>query len=469
MRVREISCGLVTLLACSIAAAQGVKPVEVTRDQSIDAALTADATRLEDGTPYGCFSINTRTGEEITVTLRSNAFDSGLHVSRGALCSASALKFDNDNFEPTTRDAQVRFTAAGGRYLILARGVVTGSQGAYTLRVTSGVTETAQITSPRTSLQAETSGVAAPTQQTASIDAPMGEVKMDRRALMNQQVAAHRAKLAAEEARLKALEAEKEMEEQARRREERLAREQRSERNAQMFGAIMNGLNEVATEYSAEQSRIAERNARYAEVQAAVERQRAAEAEAERAMLAAKQAEAAHDAVTQRAMQQREAQQRAAADAAARDKAAAAARPTTVASSAPQARPVFNSTQSANTSSSARDDSPSRLQPTPEAIVACTKPDAAGRFECDTPTEVNQVGGPKVGIMGRSTPASFIGTADSCPSPRQLPSTTHIVWGCGVGATGNSTTKDRSAGVDVKDRQTFYCYPLETSCRKTSP
>ena len=104
-----------------------------------------------------------------------------------------------------------------------------------------------------------------------------------------------------------------------------------------------------------------------------------------------------------------------------------------------------------------------------EAIMACTKPDSAGRFECDSPVDTNLRGGP--GTLSQwETPEKMLASMSAaCPAPRRLASTTHLVWGCGFGATNNSNSMDRSAGVDVKGRGTYYCYEKQTSCRRTEP
>lgn len=109
----------------------------------------------------------------------------------------------------------------------------------------------------------------------------------------------------------------------------------------------------------------------------------------------------------------------------------------------------------------------SKLNAYPEAIIACTRPDAAGRFRCGTPVGVIS-GGPN--STDWSTPEHVAAWATaSCPDARRLNSTTHVVWGCGFGATNNSNSIDRSDGVDVQGRNTYFCYPKQTSCRRTSP
>lgn len=171
---------------------QGILPVFVDAGEAVQAELSAQAVRAPDGTPYDCYAINTRAGDKLTVTVRSAAFDAVISISRGALCSAAALQYENDNFEAGSKDARVSFTAAGGRYLILARASTQAAQGQYSLSLDS-----------ESLLPGSSSGSAG--------------VQDDRRALMNQQVAAHRAQVAEEQARIAAEERRRAQEEEARR------------------------------------------------------------------------------------------------------------------------------------------------------------------------------------------------------------------------------------------------------------
>jgi hypothetical protein len=102
-----------------------------------------------------------------------------------------------------------------------------------------------------------------------------------------------------------------------------------------------------------------------------------------------------------------------------------------------------------------------------EAIVVCTHPDEQGRFKCETPVDVIR-GGPTHGESWR-TPEVVVSNQPSCVNARRLHSTTHLVWGCGYGATNGNNTLDRSAGVDVKGRNTYYCVAREWPCRRTTP
>lgn len=102
-----------------------------------------------------------------------------------------------------------------------------------------------------------------------------------------------------------------------------------------------------------------------------------------------------------------------------------------------------------------------------EAIIVCTKPDDRGKFRCLTPVDV--ISGSPADKDWRTPEALVAWASASCPGARRLASVTHLVWGCGFGATNNANSLDRSAGVDVKGRGTYYCVSKETSCRRTSP
>ena len=106
---------------------------------------------------------------------------------------------------------------------------------------------------------------------------------------------------------------------------------------------------------------------------------------------------------------------------------------------------------------------------TPEAIFVCTLPDGRGNFVCSTPVSNRISGGPNSLAEWRTPEVMLHSMSAACPSPHRLASTTHLVWGCGFGATNNSNSMDRSAGVDVEGRYTYYCSEKQTSCRRTQP
>lgn len=133
--------------------------------------------------------------------------------------------------------------------------------------------------------------------------------------------------------------------------------------------------------------------------------------------------------------------------------------------------PVQQSSVAPSSTKARTEPSPERRVPlieTPEAIVVCTHPNDKGRFKCATPAYANFEGGPNPGDLWR-TPQDFVAQTDTCSSARRLQSATHLVWGCGYGATNGGSSMDRSAGVDVKGRNTYYCTAREWPCRRTSP
>jgi hypothetical protein len=106
----------------------------------------------------------------------------------------------------------------------------------------------------------------------------------------------------------------------------------------------------------------------------------------------------------------------------------------------------------------------------PEAIVVCTFPNEKGLFKCANP--IHEVSGGKDNSLSEwRTPERMLASFKStCWEPRKLPSTTHLVWACGYGATGGVDHKDRGGpGIDAKGRKTFYCTEAESSCRRTEP
>lgn len=130
-----------------------------------------------------------------------------------------------------------------------------------------------------------------------------------------------------------------------------------------------------------------------------------------------------------------------------------------------------NSGQVSSVASSNPPSSGPKLIKTLEAISVCTRPVGEfGQFRCSTPVSASITGSSKDSLKEYRTPEAMIASfRDSCPGQRRLSSTTHLVWGCGFGATNNSNSMDRSAGVDVRGRNNYYCHEKETSCRRTTP
>lgn len=255
-----------------------VRPAPLEVGLPLTGELTSGAPRTPDGKPYNCYAIDTASGDRWIISLKSQAFDSGLTVARGALCSAASLQYQNDNAGPGELDARVTFTAVGGRYLILARGMSTTAAGAYELAATLEVADlgsggSTQFADNRTGARR------------ALMEAQVGE----RRALLAEEAAR---KQAAEQAEAQAkLNAEAEA-----RRAERARKRARSEAFNSFLGAAVGAMGEVTNQMAAENSRV------QAETSAIIARQ-TAQAAVQRAAQQRAQAQARAQAAEQTALQ----------------------------------------------------------------------------------------------------------------------------------------------------------------------
>jgi hypothetical protein len=110
---------------------------------------------------------------------------------------------------------------------------------------------------------------------------------------------------------------------------------------------------------------------------------------------------------------------------------------------------------------------PLGLKAIPEAVLVCTRPDAAGNFRCDSPQRAALAGGPASKGKAESPQALLASVAQSCPSQRRLASPTHLVWGCGFAATNVAGAMDRGAGVEMRGRGTYQCLEREAACKRT--
>lgn len=115
--------------------AQNVSPLPVELGITRDGRLDDSAPRRPSNHAFACYSINTKPGEEVSIQLKSSAFDPVLEVGRGALCNAASLQFENDNASESTQDAHLSFRAVGGRYLIFVRGTSSAAAGAYRMKI----------------------------------------------------------------------------------------------------------------------------------------------------------------------------------------------------------------------------------------------------------------------------------------------------------------------------------------------
>lgn len=121
--------------------AQITQPVPLQPGETRNAALDKNSPVLKNNARYDCYALNTKTGEETTITLESSAFDPSIEVARGALCHASTLQYENDNINDSTTSAQVSFKAAGGRYLVLVKSKSPQAMGSYRLKIGGGAAQ----------------------------------------------------------------------------------------------------------------------------------------------------------------------------------------------------------------------------------------------------------------------------------------------------------------------------------------
>lgn len=149
--------------------------------------------------------------------------------------------------------------------------------------------------------------------------------------------------------------------------------------------------------------------------------------------------------------------------------AAAPAKPATrLAGATGPAASAVSPASSATTPARARADDGVRRQAYLEAVLVCTKPSGPKQaFDCLSP--VTKLHGHLEDISGSRTPDEVARGSASCTEKRPLASSTHLVWGCGFAATGGVNALDRSAGVDIKGRRTYYCTERQLGCRRTEP
>lgn len=219
-------------LACTEAPAQET-PRALDPNSGIGGTLGPQSARGPDEIPFDCYQIEVPAGTEVTLSARSGEFRPVIWVARGAQCSSAAIQEQSSDSGPG--ESTVSFTAAGGRYLIFARGQAPDARGRYRIRV---VTVGSEMAAEKEGLPP--TGVAA-----RNRDGPPAAASGEdgRLALMRRQVAARQAEIAAEEAR----KAEEERQRQlalARAREEERQRQlaaQQSGGDSGLFGALAFG------------------------------------------------------------------------------------------------------------------------------------------------------------------------------------------------------------------------------------
>lgn len=153
--MRALSFGLAALLLSPMAIAQPPPPpaalmtpappgrAEATTPPDFVGVLEETDPR-HNGKPYDAFSFEAEAGNEVTVTMTSNQFDTYLIVR-----SPSGQEWTNDDFG-STNTSQVSFTASmGGSYTIWATAFGESGRGDYEVRVSARSMTTVSIVSGR--------------------------------------------------------------------------------------------------------------------------------------------------------------------------------------------------------------------------------------------------------------------------------------------------------------------------------
>ncbi len=104
--------------------------------QRIDGVLTAKDQRMDDGSFYRCYQLQTRANTAYTVTLASSAFDAFMAAGPGTDCDQTT-DFNDDGPDMGT-DSQIRFVGDGGPWIIRANTLGEGQTGRFQLSVSEG-------------------------------------------------------------------------------------------------------------------------------------------------------------------------------------------------------------------------------------------------------------------------------------------------------------------------------------------
>ncbi len=113
------------------------EPVIIRAGQTLNGELAESDPRMDDNSRYDLFSFTGRRGQQVTVTMRSTAFDSYLAVGRVEGGSFSALESDDDS--GGNDDAQVVYRIPrDGTFVIRANSLFASVTGPYTIRLETG-------------------------------------------------------------------------------------------------------------------------------------------------------------------------------------------------------------------------------------------------------------------------------------------------------------------------------------------
>lgn len=120
-----------TAFAGAAAAQSAIQP-----GQTVTGSFSSKDARMDDGSHYRCYVLQTKANEVYTATLRSSDFDAYLMAGPGADCDETRVS--NDDGPDMGTDAQVRFNSTGGLWIIRANTLSDGETGAFQLSVSEG-------------------------------------------------------------------------------------------------------------------------------------------------------------------------------------------------------------------------------------------------------------------------------------------------------------------------------------------
>src|SRR5690606_4453714 len=119
------------ILAGAAAAQSSIRP-----GQTVNGSFSAKDARMDDGSHYRCYVIQTEAGQAYTVTMRSSDFDTYLMAGAGTDCDETSVT--NDDGSDMGTDSQLRFIPHGGNWIIRANTLSEGETGSFRLTVSEG-------------------------------------------------------------------------------------------------------------------------------------------------------------------------------------------------------------------------------------------------------------------------------------------------------------------------------------------
>lgn len=105
--------------------------------QTVRGTLTSSSPTLDDDSHYAIYTLGGRSGQQVTVTLRSGDFDAYLAVGRMSKGQFEPIETDDDGAGGTDSRVTLTFPSTGD-YAIRANTLAGGETGAFTLEVAAG-------------------------------------------------------------------------------------------------------------------------------------------------------------------------------------------------------------------------------------------------------------------------------------------------------------------------------------------